>query len=122
MNVVDAFLAPIYKYIILVLLIFIVAFALHNKSLKTKLSDADANKDKAVAEALKPYLEAEKKGREIAKEVSEEYVQEEVKEKIRVEKIVVEVPKIIERTVYLGDCFDDDGVRNVNDLRYTSEP
>lgn len=123
MNVIDALLAPIYKYIILALLICIIAYSLSNNSLKKKLANAESDKSKAVAEAVQPYLDAEKRGREIAKEVSEEYEQRESKERVKTETITRELQTIKERPIYINtDCFDDDGVYKINNLRYTSEP
>lgn len=124
----SAFLAKFYELIIYVLLAIIVILLIslgwqkyHRTVAENKVLNAEITCQGKIDEAVQPYLDAEKRGREIAKEVSEEYEQRESKEKIRVEKITVEVPKIIERTVYLNSCFDDDGMQLVNDLRYTSE-
>lgn len=124
----SAFLAKFYELIIYVLLAIIVILLIslgwqkyHRTVAENKVLNAEIICQGKIDEAVQPYLDAEKRGREIAKEVSEEYEQRESKEKIRVEKITVEVPKIIERTVYLNSCFDDDGMQLVNDLRYTSE-
>ena len=124
----SAFLAKFYELIIYVFLAIIVILLIslgwqkyHRTVAENKVLNAEITCQGKIDEAVQPYLDAEKRGREIAKEVSEEYEQRESKEKVRIEKITVEVPKIIERTVYLNSCFDDDGMQLVNDLRYTSE-
>lgn len=124
----SAFLAKFYELIIYVFLAIIVILLIslgwqkyHRTVAENKVLNAEITCQGKIDEAVQPYLDAEKRGREIAKEVSEEYEQRESTEKIRVEKITVEVPKIIERTVYLNSCFDDDGMQLVNDLRYTSK-
>ena len=125
----SVFLSKFYEVIIGFLLILVLAISVwggwqkYNRTIaETKVLNAEVDKKKAVADALKPYLDAEARGREIAKEVAEKYITKETSEQKRVEKITNEVQIIKERPIYLNTCFDDDGVRNVNALRYTSEP
>jgi len=51
-------LAPLYKWIILALLIFIAGYVLYCNSLAGDLADAREVKVKAVADAIKPYQDA----------------------------------------------------------------
>lgn len=125
----SVFLSKFYEVIIGLLLILVLGVLVwggwqkYNRTIaEIKVSSAEVAKKKAVADALKPYLDAEARGREIAKEVAEKYITKETNEQKRVEKITNEVQIIKERPIYLGYCFDGDGVRNVNDLRYTSKP
>lgn len=124
----SAFLAKFYEVIIYFLLAMLLSALVwggwqkyHRTMAENKVLNAEIECQGKINDALQPYLDAEKRGREIAKEVSEQYEEREAKERLRVEKITIEVPKIIERTVYLNSCFDDDGMQLVNDLRYTSE-
>ncbi|ELW85724.1 MULTISPECIES: hypothetical protein [Acinetobacter] len=55
---IDAVLGKFYKYIILVLMIFIFGYAFYANSLAGKLSNAEKVKTKAVADAIKPYQDA----------------------------------------------------------------
>lgn len=67
-----------------------------------------------VEEALKPYKYAEKKSQEKANEVSEEYETTKEAERVRTEYITRDVQKIVERPIYINNCFDTDGVSAVN--------
>ena len=55
---IDAVLGKFYKYIILVLMIFIFGYAFYANSLAGKLADSEKVKTKAVADAIKPYQDA----------------------------------------------------------------
>ncbi|WP_049044742.1 hypothetical protein [Acinetobacter bereziniae] len=55
---IDAILGKIYKYIILVLMIFIFGYVFYANSLAGKLANAEKVKTKAVADAIKPYQAA----------------------------------------------------------------
>ncbi|WP_180644337.1 hypothetical protein [Acinetobacter bereziniae] len=55
---IDAVLGKFYKYIILVLIIFIFGYAFYANSLAGKLANAEKVKTKAVADAIKPYQDA----------------------------------------------------------------
>lgn len=55
---IDAVLGKFYKYIILGLLLFIFGYVLYANSLAGKLANAEHVKDKAVADAIKPYQDA----------------------------------------------------------------
>ncbi|MFW1665765.1 hypothetical protein [Acinetobacter ursingii] len=55
---IDAVLGKFYKYIILGLLLFIFGYVLYANSLAGKLANAEHVKDKAVADAVKPYQDA----------------------------------------------------------------
>jgi len=70
--------------------------------------------EKAVTKAIKPYLDAEAAAKKKSEEVSEQYEVTKNEERIKTEVITRTVQKIIERPIYLNQCFDDDGVSAVN--------
>ncbi len=55
---IDAVLGKFYKYIILVLMIFIFGYVFYANSLAGKLANAEKVKTKAIADAIKPYQDA----------------------------------------------------------------
>ena len=55
---IDALLGKFYKYIILGLLIFLSGYVVYANSLAGKLANAERDKTKAVADAIKPYQDA----------------------------------------------------------------
>lgn len=69
-----------------------------------------------IDEAVKPYIDAEKKGQQNANEAAKNYEQQKEVERSKTETITREVQKIIERPIYINtECFDDDGVRLINE-------
>ena len=55
---IDAVLGKFYKYIILVLMIFIFGYVFYANSLAGKLANAEKVKTKAIADAIEPYQDA----------------------------------------------------------------
>ncbi len=111
----DLLLAPFYKWIILVLLIFLGAFAWSNKSLKAEISQKDIECTQKVEDAVKPFKDAEKAAQDKAYEASEEYEESRHIETKHTEIINTKVEKVIERIPVDGVCFGDDGVSVVNE-------
>ena len=97
----------------------------YTNHLSGKLQEAEIACDGRVEEALKPYKDAEKKSQEKANEVSEEYETTKEAERVRTEYITRDVQKIVERPIYINNCFDTDGVSAVNQaagISHTGEP
>ena len=112
--------------LILVLLIYAVFQTWQSNSLTGDLNKANAEcKTKVqqeVDKAVKPYKDAEQEAQERAQKAGEDYEQTKETERVKTETITREVQKIIERPVYLNtDCFDNDGVRLVNEAGNTSK-
>ncbi len=76
-----------------------------------KAKDECQNK---VATAIQPYKDAEHKAQEKAQQAGEDYENTRSTERTKTETITREVQKIIERPIYINDCFDTDGVSAVN--------
>lgn len=115
MNVIDAFLAPFYKWIILALLVFILGYVWYANGLAGDLRKAQSDCDARVEKVLKPYKDAEKAAQANANKVSEQHEEAKQAERVRTEIINTKVEKIIERPVYSDVCFDADGMSVVNE-------
>lgn len=120
MNVIDAFLAPFYKWIILALLVFILGYAWYANGLAGDLRTAQSDCDARVEKELKPYKDAEKVAQANANKVSEQHEEAKQAERVRTEIINTKVEKIIERPVYSDVCFDADGVSAANEAATSS--
>lgn len=115
MNPIDTLLAPIYKYIILALLICVAAYAWSNKSLKDDLSEKDAQCEQKIKDAVQPFKDAEVAAQDQANKASEGYENTKQVETKHTEIINNKVEKIIERIPADNLCFSDDGVSVVNE-------
>lgn len=116
-----------FKYLIAIAVFFFlwVGQIAYTNHLSGKLKDAETVCDARVAKAIKPYEDAEKKSQEKTNEVSEEYETTKEAERVRTEYITRDVQKIVERPIYINNCFDTDGVSAVNQaagISHTSEP
>lgn len=89
--------------------------------LKQSATACEQSKKDAVTNAIKPYIDAEKKAQENAQQASESYEKSKEAERVKTETITRTVQKIIERPVYINACFDDDGVSAVNAAGNTSK-
>lgn len=128
----SALIAKFYEliiYALLVLLLCALVFGGWQKykraQAENKVLNAEIACNGRVEEALKPYKDAEKKSQEKANEVSEEYETTREAERVRTEYITRDVQKIVERPIYINNCFDTDGVSAVNQaaaINHTSEP
>ena len=112
--------------LILVLLIYAVFQTWQSNSLAGDLNKAKVeckNKiQQEVDKAVKPYKDAEQEAQERAQKAGEDYEQTKETERVKTETITREVQKIIERPIYLNNCFDDAGVSAVNAAGNTIEP
>ena len=108
---------------VLLLCLFFQTWQVNN--LGGDLRNAEIACDGRVEKALKPYKDAEKKSQQKANEVSEQYEETREAERVKTEYITRDVQKIVERPIYINNCFDTDGVSAVNQaagISHTSEP
>ena len=123
----SGFIAKFYELIIYFLLALLVVVAVWGGWQKYKRTQAEYKvlnaeltcQDK-IDKKLKPYLDAEKQGQKNANEAAKNYEQQKEVERSKTETITREVQKIVERPVYINTCFDDDGVRLINEAGNTS--
>lgn len=102
--------------LIVVLCIVIVCQLFHANRLAGDLRKAETTCQDKINKKLKPYLDAEKAAQELANKAGEEYEESKEVERVKTEVITREVQKIVERPVYINtNCFDDDGVRLINE-------
>lgn len=92
-------------------LLFSLGYANH---LKGQLLKADQKQAIAVANAIKPYEKAIAEAQSKANQASEDYEKLKSEQRVKTETVTREVQKIIERPVYLKQCFDDDGLSAIN--------
>ncbi len=82
--------------------------------MSSQLNKADAEKEEAVAAAIKPYEDAAKTHTQELEKASEQYEKLKSEQRVKTETVTREVQKIVERPVYLNQCFDDDGLSAIN--------
>lgn len=115
---IDALLAPVYKWLVLALLICLCGFGWYcshlNKKLDTAQITAQQQVDKAVKDAVKPFKDAQAVFEKNAYELSSLYEDMKNNEKTKTEVINNKVEKVTERVVYRNVCLDDDGVSILN--------
>ena len=106
--------------LIVVLCIVVVCQLFQANRLAGDLRKADVKCQDKINKKLKPYIDAEKKAQELANVAGEEYEESKEVERVKTEVITREVQKIVERPVYIHtSCFDDDGVRLINEAGNT---
>lgn len=108
--------------LIVVLCIGILCQLFQANRLAGDLRKADVKCQDKINKKLKPYIDAEKKAQELANKAGEEYEESKEIERVKTEVITREVQKIVERPVYINtNCFDDDGVRLINEAGNTGQ-
>lgn len=116
---IDALLAPVYKWLVLALLICLGGFGWYCGHLTKKLDiaqiTAQQEVDKAVKDAVKPFQDAQAAFEKSAYELSGLYEDMKNNEKTKTEVINNKVEKVTERVVYRNVCLDDDGVSILNE-------
>ncbi|MFU9047391.1 hypothetical protein ACNAUY_13485 [Acinetobacter tibetensis] len=109
--------------LIIVLLIYSLFQTWQSNSLASDLNNAEiaceSKVEKEVAEAVKPYKEADEIAKDKAQKASEDYEQTKETERVKTETITRTVQKIVERPIYINTCLDDDGVRLINEAGNT---
>lgn len=108
--------------LIVVLCIVIICQLFQANRLAGDLRKAETTCQDKINKKLKPYLDAEKEAQKLANKAGEEYEESKEVERVKTETITREVQKIVERPVYIHtNCFDDDGVRLINEAGNTSQ-
>lgn len=108
--------------LILVLCIVIVCQLFQANRLVGDLRKAETTCQDKINKKLKPYLDAEKEAQKLANKAGEQYEESKEVERVKTEVITREVQKIVERPVYIHtSCFDDDGVRLINEAGNTGQ-
>lgn len=103
-------------FLIVVLCIVILCQLFQANRLAGDLRKAETTCQDKINKKLKPYLDAEKEAQEKANQAGEQYEESKEVERVKTETITREVQKIVERPVYIHtNCFDDDGVRLINE-------
>lgn len=115
---IDALLAPVYKWLVLALLICLCGFGWYCSHLNEKLdiaqTTAQQQVDKAVKDAVKPFQDAQAVFEKNAYELSGLYEDMKNNEKTKTEVINNKVEKVTEHVVYRNVCFNDGGVSILN--------
>lgn len=108
--------------LIVVLCIVILCQLFQANRLAGDLRKAETTCQDKINKKLKPYLDAEKEAQKLANKAGEEYEESKEVERVKTEVITREVQKIVERPVYIHtNCFDDDGVRFINEAGNTGQ-
>ena len=109
--------------LIVVLCIVILCQLFQANRLAGDLRKAETTCQDKINKKLKPYLDAEEEAQKLANKAGEEYEESKEVERVKTETITREVQKIVERPVYIHtNCFDDDGVRLINEASNTGKP
>lgn len=108
---IDSILGPLYKWIILGLLIFIGCYVVYCNSLAKDLRLADANCQVKIKEAVAPYIAGQKKLLKKIAEADEALVREQKNIKIEFRDIKHETQKFIERNIFRECKLDIDSLQ-----------
>ncbi|MCL6232855.1 hypothetical protein [Acinetobacter amyesii] len=81
-----------------------------------KLRIADEQCNAKIQAIEQKHLKALAEKQNLINQVSADYETLKSEQRIKTETVTREVQKIIERPVYRNDCFDDDGVQQLNSL------
>jgi hypothetical protein len=116
---IDALLAPVYKWLVLALLVGLCGLGLYCSHLSQKLDTAQTTVqqkvDKAVADAVKPYRDTQKLFEDSVYKLSGLYEDIKNNEATKTEVINNRVEKVTEHVVYRNVCLDADGVSILNE-------
>ncbi|WP_218955118.1 MULTISPECIES: hypothetical protein [unclassified Acinetobacter] len=88
----------------------------YTNHLSGKLRKADEQCNAKIQEIEQKHLKALAEKQNQINQVSADYETLKSEQRIKTETVTREVQKIIERPVYRNDCFDDDGVQQLNSL------
>lgn len=112
---IDAILAPFYKWIVIALLLILLAYVAYCNSLAKDLRLAGQECQTKIEKTIEPYKKAVAAAEAKADLVSAQY--EEIKglERERTEVINNKIETIKERTIYRNVCLDSDGVSALNE-------
>ncbi len=88
----------------------------YTNHLSKKLRVASEQCNAKIQEIEQKHLKALTEKQNLINQVSADYETLKSEQRVQVETVTREVQKIIERPVYRNDCFDDDGVQQLNSL------
>lgn len=88
----------------------------YTNHLAGKLRKADEQCNAKIQEIEQKHLKALAEKQNLINQVSADYETLKSEQRVQVETVTREVQKIIERPVYRNDCFDSDGVQQLNSL------
>ncbi len=88
----------------------------YTNHLSKKLRVASEQCNAKIQEIEQKHLKALAEKQNLINQVSADYETLKSEQRVQVETVTREVQKIIERPVYRNDCFDDDGVQQLNSL------
>lgn len=88
----------------------------YTNHLAGKLRLADEQCNSKIQEIERKHLKALAEKQNLINQVSADYETLKSEQRIKTETVTREIQKIIERPVYRNDCFDDDGVQQLNSL------
>ena len=112
--------AKFWRECIIVFLAFLLLICLLLLNSKTgQLKEADSKCITKIQEIEQKHLKALAAKQDQINKVSSDYESKKAKYKVKVETVTRKVQKIIDRPVYQQHCFDDDGVRLINEAGNT---
>ena len=88
----------------------------YTNHLAGKLKEAESKCTAKIQEIEQKHLKALAEKQNLINQVSTDYETLKSEQRVQVETVTREVQKIIERPVYRNDCFDHDGVQQLNSL------
>ncbi|GAA5003165.1 hypothetical protein GCM10023206_06620 [Acinetobacter puyangensis] len=108
--------------VILILSVLYVIQIAYTNHLSKKLNEAAAECTTKIQKIEQAQQEALLKAQNQANQVSADYEAAKAEQQIKVETVTREVQKIVERPVYLNNCFDDGGLQQLNSLIKADNP
>ena len=119
----QAFIAKFYEAVIIALTAFlllaVVGFGVQTWRVNHWESKAQNAKNDCYDKILEINQEHQKSLTEkqnTINQVSADYEKSKSEQRVQVETVTKEVQKIVERPVYINECFDDDGLSELNSL------
>lgn len=88
----------------------------YTNHLAGKLRKADEQCNAKIQEIEQKHLKALAEKQNLINQVSADYETLKSEQLIKTETVTREVQKIIERPIFRNNCFDDDGVQQLNSL------
>ena len=114
-----------FKYWITISVLSFICFGqiAYTNHLSGKLRKAGEQCTTKIQEIEQKHIKTLAKKQNAINQVSGEYEQTKEAERVRTEYITRDVQKIVERPIYINNCFDTDGVSAINSLiaSYSSE-
>ena len=107
-----------FKYWVAIAVFFVlwVGQIAYTNHLSGKLRKADEQCNAKIQEIEQKHLKALAEKQNLINQVSADYETLKSEQRVQVETVTREVQKIIERPVYRNDCFDSNGLQQLNSL------